>query len=56
MRMNAPRTPLFARIIAAGVAVVLLSGCAQTLMPTPVGFDTTGGDPFLNTPPSRQTT
>jgi esterase/lipase superfamily enzyme len=25
-------------------------------MPTPVGFDTSGGDPFLNTPPSRQTT
>ncbi len=56
MRMNAPRTSLFARIIAAGIAVVLLSGCAQTLMPTPVGFDTSGGDPFLNTPPSMQTT
>ena len=56
MRMNAPRTPLFARIIVAGVAAVLLAGCAETLMPTPVGFDKNGGDPFLNTPPSRQTT
>lgn len=56
MRMNAPRTPLFARIIVAGVAAVLLAGCAETLMPTPVGFDKSGGDPFLNTPPSMQST
>lgn len=54
--MNAPRTHLFARIIVAGVAAVLLAGCAETLMPTPVGFDKNGGDPFLNTLPSRQTT
>jgi esterase/lipase superfamily enzyme len=56
MRMNAPRTPLFARIIAAGVAVVLLAGCAETLMPTPVGFDKSGGNPFVETPPSMQST
>ena len=56
MRMNAPRSPLFARIIVAGFAAMLLSGCAETLMPTPVGFDKSGGDPFLNTPPSMQST
>ena len=56
MRMNAPRTHLFARIIVAGVAAMLLAGCAERLMPTPVGFDKSGGDPFLNTPPSMQST
>jgi esterase/lipase superfamily enzyme len=56
MRMPVPRTSLLAQIIAAGVAAVLLSGCAETLMPTPVGFDKSGGDPFMKTPPSMQTT
>ena len=40
----------------AGIAtLVALAGCANTLMPTPVGFDRDGADPFESTPGSGRT-
>ncbi len=40
----------------AGIAtLVALAGCANTLMPTPVGFDGEGADPFASTPAGGRT-
>ena len=44
-----------ARACAAAVLAVLPVGCAERLMPTPVGFSEAGGDPFARTPASART-
>ncbi len=56
MRMLATSTLAFARMIALGLAATLFTGCANTLMPTPTGFDTSGGNPFEQTPASLKST
>ena len=56
MRMLATSTLAFARMIALGFAATLFTGCANTLMPTPTGFDTSGGNPFEQTPASLKST
>ena len=49
-----------ARVIArTALAAALLTcgaGCANTLMPTPVGLDRAGADPFTQTPPELRST
>ena len=52
MRTLATSTIVIARHVALGCAAMLFAGCANTLMPTPVGFDKNGGDPFAQTPAS----
>ena len=54
MTGHAPSAP---RLVAAAAAALLcaivgapLAGCRTELMPTPVGFDAGGGDPFVATP------
>ncbi|MBU3683039.1 MAG: alpha/beta fold hydrolase [Phycisphaerales bacterium] len=41
--------------IVAAAAAAALAGCATVLMPTPVGFDTAGADPFARTPAAART-
>ncbi|MFM8731225.1 MAG: alpha/beta hydrolase [Phycisphaerales bacterium] len=54
--------PSALRLVAAAAAALLcaiagtpLAGCATVLMPTPVGFDTGGADPFAATPEAART-
>jgi esterase/lipase superfamily enzyme len=45
------------RLAVACLSVAATAGCGNTLMPTPVGFDREGADPFLATPePDRTNT
>ena len=44
-----------ARACAAAVLALLHAGCAERLMPTPVGFAEAGGDPFARTPAHART-
>ncbi len=46
----------FARTALAAALLGCISGCANTLMPTPVGLDRTGADPFTQTPPELRST
>jgi hypothetical protein len=48
-----PRGPILG-IVAAALAAAL-AGCASMLMPTPVGFDAQGADPFARTPVAART-
>lgn len=59
MTGHAPSAP---RLVAAAAAALLcaivgapLAGCRTELMPTPVGFDAGGGDPFVATPAPART-
>jgi pimeloyl-ACP methyl ester carboxylesterase len=44
-----------AAAIAALATLAAAAGCANTLMPTPVGFDASGADPFAATPAGART-
>ena len=45
-----------ARTMLAASALACSAGCANTLMPTPVGLDRAGADPFARTPPELRST
>ena len=45
-----------ARTALAAAFLACCSGCANTLMPTPVGLDRAGADPFTQTPPGMRST
>lgn len=59
--MSGGRRPIVAagawRTAGAAAVLALTAGCGNTLMPTPVGFDRDGADPFAATPEAdRRTT
>jgi hypothetical protein len=47
---------VIARTALAAALLACSAGCANTLMPTPVGLDRAGADPFTQTPPELRST